>query len=162
MTDNDRMPENSDVDPSLMLTHAKSLQNFVCELYNLDPKIRFRQHMGLFIAVPILLTLATEIVLKAYQLKERGEYDHSHDLLKLFRGLEKNTQKSLKDAFSPNNSKIRPILRSLEGILAIHRDTFINWRYQHETSGEFYTDSFYQVLKTLIEEFEKRFNNQAV
>ena len=74
-------------DTDYMISNAKSLQRVVQELDRNASKSRQSDpllFMGIFHAVPILLSLATEIALKAYQCRERkGEPDHTHDLLEL-------------------------------------------------------------------------------
>ena len=77
-------------DPDSMIWTAKSLQRVAKELDLPEEPSQSDSllFMGKFFAGPVLLTLATEISLKAWQCRERKEKpDHSHDLLELFDGL---------------------------------------------------------------------------
>ena len=58
-----------------------------------------------FLTVPILLSLAAEMVLKAWRCREgKAKPIRSHDLLGLFNGLEPETQKRLEAAMPPRPS----------------------------------------------------------
>ena len=77
-------------DPDTMIWNARSLQKVARELTSgrVPPEEDAFLFTGQQLAEPILLALATEIALKAWQCREQqGPPDSSHDLLKLFEGL---------------------------------------------------------------------------
>ena len=87
--------------PYAMIDEAKSLHRVAKELEQ-NGSESFQSDRLLFLgigrAVPILLSLATEIALKAWQVREgKEEPDQTHDLLKLFESLEQGTQEMLED-----------------------------------------------------------------
>ncbi len=79
--------------------NAKSLQRVVKELERYGSESSTADPLlfqGSGLAGPILLSLATEIALKAWQCRERKNApDRTHDLLDLFMGLEPDTQELL-------------------------------------------------------------------
>ena len=89
--------ENWDADS--MIWNAKSLQRVAKELErngSESPQQDPFLFSGILLAGPILLSLATEIALKAWQCRERkGKPEKIHDLLKLYDGLESSTQETL-------------------------------------------------------------------
>ena len=96
MPENKNEVENWDTDS--MIWNANSLQHVVNELER--HKVSYQSNpllfSGTFLAAPILLVLATEIALKAWQCRERkGKPEKTHDLLKLFNGLGTRTQEIL-------------------------------------------------------------------
>ena len=91
---------SSVLDPFWVIEDAKALQCVAEELHGQDSQsvksdtVLFR---GRALAEPILLSLALEIALKAWQRRERqGAPDRCHDLLQLFEGLEEATQNGSK------------------------------------------------------------------
>ena len=81
-----------------MMDYAESLLRVAKELQqkSSDAKTDIRLFEGVFLSVPILLSLATEIALKAWQFRELKEVNiRTHDLLKLFQSLKPSTQKML-------------------------------------------------------------------
>ena len=136
--------DNAIYEPDSMIQNATALQRVAKELNGLSrPNSDPLLFEGEFLAVPILLSLATEITLKAWQCRERQEApDRSHDLLKLFRLLKPDTQERL-DAIrlpigratgceTPEN--LRTGFQSLSQLLCANRDTFERWRYLYEQS----------------------------
>ena len=96
MLDNKNSEETWDAD--LMILNAQSLQGVanLLERNRNSPQSDPVLMWGIGLAVPVLLGLATEIALKAWQSRERkGKPDRSHDLLKLFDNLEKPTRMQL-------------------------------------------------------------------
>ena len=91
--------------------------------------------MGKRRAVPILLSLATEIALKAWQVREgKEEPARTHDLLKLFESLERGTQEMLEERMrnlSPHYQWPQT-KHPLRDVLCSHRDAFECWRYSYE------------------------------
>ena len=91
------------------------------------------------IAGPVLLALAIELALKALQWNERDgrQPDHTHDLLKLFKGLKKDTRERI-EANMPEVPGILPELPRRPGIrtaLSRARNVFVDWRYPYEQRG---------------------------
>ena len=132
--------------PDLMIRHAESLQRVANHLTP-DPNSDHADSLlfvGQVIAPPILLSLATEIALKALQCLERGDApDNEHDLLKLFEGLAQETRTLLESRFptqpiSFDDSRIPPVYAGLRDTLEFHKPAFVDWRYLHETGrGQF-------------------------
>ena len=88
------LPERDTVerawDPDTMIWNARSLQTVAKQLASgrVTPAEDVFLFTGQQLAEPILLALATEIALKAWQCRERkGPPESEHDLLKLFEGL---------------------------------------------------------------------------
>ena len=82
-----------------MIESARSLQCVTKELekneYEAGQSDKWL-FQGVVLAGPILLSLATEIALKAWQYSERERApDRNHDLLKLFDLLKRDTQEML-------------------------------------------------------------------
>ena len=82
--------------PELMMIRAKELGRLV---EHLDAEQRDGVwHEGTSVAVPVLLSLAVEIGLKAWRRREGNRSPvKSHDLLELFDGLGENTRRRLED-----------------------------------------------------------------
>lgn len=120
---------------------------------------------GECIAATVLMALAMEIALKAWQCRERnGEYDRSHDLLELFNGLGKKTQSQLEakmpDLPDPWLGPKAPLARKgLKKTLSYNRKAFECWRYIHESRFESFESSQFKVaLSAVIEAYvENRF-----
>ena len=173
-----------------MIRNAKALQCVVKELEKIKPKpfpsdgrgkwredrLLFR---GRFLAVPNLLSLATEIALKAWQCRERQKApERIHNLLKLFHSLEQNTQEMLEArmrklspdsvwAEAPGMQNLSPVeqemrvakMHPLRDVLRSHSDVNIRWRYIHEeSSAEFETPEIDRALTVIIDAYEKRWH----
>lgn len=125
----------------VMIGEAQSLQR-VAEMLQQDVESDSSGnalYRGKFVAVPILLGLATEIALKAWQCETRsGPYDRSHDLLKLFDSLDRDTKARLEGALPQVHlvAKLSPERATMREILFFHRDVFERWRYMHEMSRD--------------------------
>ncbi len=155
-------------DPYWVIEDAKALQRVVEELrgkgsksVEADPLL----FQGKFLAAPILLSLALEIALKAWQRRERqGAPARSHDLLQLFEGLEEATQIRLQAQMPPLLDPWLgwPIREGLRELLGSHRDAFIKWRYPYEGDEEgsifktFETAAVHQALTVLIDAYYER------
>ncbi len=155
-------------DPYWVIEDAKALQRVVKELHEegsqsveSDPLL----FQGKFLAEPILLSLALEIALKAWQRRERqGAPDRSHDLLQLFKGLEETTQKRLEAKMPPLLDPWLgwPIREGLRELLSSHRKAFIKWRYSYEGDEEgsifktFETAAIHQALTVLTAVYHER------
>ena len=174
-----------------MIKNAKALQRVVKELEKNRPKsfpldgwgkwnrgtedrLLFE---GTFLAVPNLLSLATEIALKAWQYRERQKApERTHDLLKLFQSLEQETQEMLEArmrkvssesmwAEAPGMQNLSPLeqemwgakMHPLRDVLHSHSDVNIRWRYIHEeTSAQFETGEMGLALTVIIDAYEAR------
>lgn len=101
----DKKNRRANWDPYWVIENAKALQRVVKELdgegsQSVESDLLLFQ--GKYLAEPILLSLALEIALKAWQRRERqGAPDHGHDLLQLFEGLKEATQKRLEAKMPP-------------------------------------------------------------
>lgn len=147
-----------------MMETAKGLHRVADEMYKSEnsPDSDRILFSGKFVAVPVLMTLAMEIALKAWQCRERnGEPDRKHDLLELFESLDETTQARLQERaleylhptlgpmFSPDRS-------GLEWVLWAHREVFRRWRYSYEMrNGNFETGHFNMALTVVIGMFEE-------
>ena len=126
--------------PDLMIRRARSLGRLVEEIE------KTREHRGSadalvfegsLVAAPVLLSLATEIALKAWQYRERnGAPDRTHDLLELFDGLGDSAQKRLRETMPEIDDPLMPpIYRGMRSVLSQSRRMFLEWRYPHEHSS---------------------------
>ena len=125
--------------PYEMIDEAKSLQRVAKELEGNGSESSQSDSVllrGKRRAVPILLSLATEIALKAWQIREgKKKPDQTHDLLKLFESLELGTQEILEARMwqlSPP-SVLFLTKHPLRDVLCSHKDAFERWRYSYET-----------------------------
>ena len=158
--DNKNSGESWDTDS--MIWTAKSLQRVAKELerHGEPPQSDPLLFSGKLLAVPVLLTLATEIALKAWQCRERkGKPDHGHDLLELFDGLGEATRTQLAAKFPevpnplPGFPPIRPGMRKT---LCFHRKAFVHWRYLYEDPrGVFQTPALNEVIAAIIDAYDK-------
>ena len=163
MPDNKNCDETWDTDG--MIWHAKALQRVAKELewdgsnsLNSDPLL----FSGKLVAGPILLSLAIEIALKVWQCQERqGVPDPTHDLLKLFEGLEPATQKQLQAKMpvvpDPLLGSAFPVYEGLRKLLCSHRNEHTHWRYLYEDhTGTFETAELDRALTVIIGAYDKR------
>ena len=106
---------------------------------------------GTTVAAPILLSLAAEIGLKAWQCKERnGPPDKTHDLLQLLDGLGENARRRLEDKMPEVPSPVAglpPIYPGIRNALSQNKNLFVEWRYAHEHHSLFAETG---VLKTAL------------
>lgn len=120
-------------------------------------------------AQAILLSLATEIALKALLCLERKKVPpKTHDLLELFNKLEPDTQELLR-AEMPGWPDILKLLKltpfeygSLPELLDHHRDAHTRWRFIHEIGwGVFRPSELNEALKVIINAYDKRCGDSA-
>ena len=179
-------------DADSMIRNAKALQRVVKELEKnkskpspsdgwgkwdrgTEDQLLF---MGRLLAVPNLLSLATEIALKAWQCRERQKApERTHDLLKLFHSLEQDTQEMLEarmQKVSPDSvwaealrmQNLSPLeqemlgakMHPLRDVLRSHSDANMRWRYLHEqtSSQQFETAEIDRALTVIIDAYEAR------
>lgn len=172
-----------ETDSVIMIRNAKALQRVVKELEKNKSKPsdgwgkwdRGTEDQSLFLgrllAVPNLLSLATEIALKAWLCSERQTApERTHNLLKLFESLEQNTQEMLEArmrkvsphsvwAGQPGMQNLGPFeqemfaakMHPLRDVLRSHSDANMRWRYLHEqtSSQQFETAEIDRALTVL-------------
>ena len=91
-------------------------------------------------AAPVLLALATELALKAWQCRERNGKapDKTHDLAKLFDDLGDDARTLLERAMPAHPDPMAPFIPVYSGIreaLNVNRKLFETWRYPYEYPG---------------------------
>ena len=91
-------------------------------------------------AAPVLLALAAEIGLKAWQCRGRNGKapDNTHDLVKLFDRLGDDARTLLEHAMPAHPDPMARFVPAYSGIrhaLNVNRDLFIAWRYPYEHHG---------------------------
>ena len=145
-----------------MMFSARALQELVRSFGNrADPSSNVALFEGQFIAGPVLLTFAMELALKAWWARENKDSDipKTHDLLKLFDGLNEDTRTSLESANPevPSPSRgFRPLRSGLRSLLEANSDAFVEWRYLHELSlARFPNGEFDEALSSVIREFDR-------
>ncbi len=163
-----------------MIDHARALLRAAQEVDRRDPSPAsapdFFSSYGHAIAMPVLLSLATEIALKAWLCREGKTPIRSHDLFRLFCELEPATQKRLEEAVQPPSPYRQYALerlgipallegttgpgavhfQGLRDILRIYGKAFEEWRYRYEDlEGTFATARFTEVLTIIIDEYFK-------
>ena len=131
--------------------------------------------LGVLLAIPDLMLLATEIALKAWHCREQNvAAKPTHNLLKLFQSLNKETQEFMETKMrklshystysedprfknqSPDvqemfGSKMNP----LRDILSSHADLYTRWRYLHEgLPAKFESSEIDHALTVLIDTYE--------
>ena len=126
-------------DPYQMMSRAKALRRLAEHLDDdgtVPNQWDGRLQEGRFVAVPVLLALATEIALKAWKCHERnGRPEQTHDLLELFLGLGKDAQRRLSEKMPEYPSPVPGLPPAYPGIqtaLSNCRNIFVEWRYSHE------------------------------
>ncbi len=165
-----------------MIDSARSLQRVANELDKNDAGREAESSdeqlvEGIFLARPILLSLATEIALKAWQCSERKEPpDRIHDLLKLFESLRQDTQEMLEArmrkvspfsvcAGDPRLQGLSPDFQDmfaarmhpLRYLFSEHREANVRWRFLYEKRSEkFETSEIDRALTVIIGAYEER------
>ena len=177
-------PEDESCDTDSMIWNAKSLQRVVEKLErngSESPQSDLLHIHGRALAVPILLSLATELALKALLCLERKkDPPRIHDLLKLFEQLEPDTQEMLEarmrkvsafpiSAAVPSIQNLNPHLQEMFGvrmhplryILREHRDANMHWRFLHEQQwSRFETSEINHALTVIFSAYDKRWGDQ--
>ena len=155
--------------PFDMIDHAISLQQVANHLdEGMNPKVDGTLFKGKFLAVPVLMTLAVEIALKALQCQEgKRDFDREHNLVNLFRGLSEDTQDRLKERvpsiLDPVSLKLGvqdyiPVGAGIEKVLEYHQNTFRDWRYLYEKGGgnSCYVPELNKVLTAIVETYKEK------
>ena len=140
-------------DPLHMMSRANDLGLLVEHLEAEKSDGEWRR--GTFVAVPVLLSLAVEIGLKAWHCIEGSPVPKTHDLLKLFDGLGENTRRRLEDRMPevPSPMPDWPIRPGIRDALSQHRNLFEEWRYPYEHSALFaQTHVLQTALKVIVDE----------
>ena len=167
------MPENNNRDAiwdtDFMMSNAKSLQRVVNKLDRNGSKSPQSDQLlfsGVFLANPILLSFAIELALKAWLFREQNKAPaRTHDLLKLFKGLDPSTQELLEErmrSVEPYTTEHlfeegRQSYEPLRKLLSFHKNTFIDWRYIHQyEGGVVQTASLDRALTVIIDTYDKR------
>ena len=135
---------------------------------------------GTLLASSILLSLATEIALKAWLCSERREPpDRTHDLLRLFESLKQDTQEMLEarmrnvSRWSVNSEQpgMREARREtqdmflarthpLHDVLSEHRDANVRWRFPYEHHwDQFETSEIDSALTLMIDAYSESFSS---
>lgn len=117
---------------------------------------------GRFLAGPVLLALAAEIALNAWQYRERaGSHDYGHDLLKLFDALSAEARDVLEacfpmDVIPPDWRVFDPVPTGMRRTLEMHRHTFVHWRYAHENPEDrVWLSALDAALTAILEAYER-------
>ena len=164
-----------------MIDSAKSLQRVAKELEKNEGEAGQSDQWlfrGVFLAAPILLSLATEIALKAWQCLEREEPpDRTHDLLSLFDSLKQDTREMLEArmrkvspysvwAEQPGMQNLKPDLQDmlaarmhpLRTVLSSHCKAFQRWRYSYEeiSFSIFESSEIDRALTVIVDAHEER------
>ena len=114
---------------------------------------------GLTIVIPTLLGLATELALKALQMREEGTSPKSHDLLELFDRLLAGTRRRLEQKMPgvPGvHPDLPPVYPGVREALEANRTLFVEWRYLRErprTLAE--TSVLKEAMSAIIDTFEE-------
>ena len=177
-------PEDERCDTDSMIWNAKSLQRVVENLERTrpeSPESDLPLFSGTILAGPILLSLATELALKALLcLEQKKAPPRIHDLLKLFEQLEPDTQEMLEarmrkvsafptSASVPGIQNLNPHLQEMFGvrmhplryILREHRDANMHWRFLHEQQwGSFETSEIDRAVTVIISAYDRRWGEQ--
>ena len=158
---------------------AKDLDKNISESTEADTDL----FMGKLLAAPILLSLATEIALKAWWYREQKKApSRIHDLLELFNGLERNARENLEARMtkvSPHsiwaeqpgmqnlNSDLQEMfaakMEPLREVLASHKQAHTDYRYFYEKS-EFFVFQIAELdlaLTVIIDAYDEKWGVSA-
>lgn len=160
-------------DAHSMINTARSLQRAANELEKSGHETGLSDQwlfQGIILAGPILLSLATEIALKAWQCLERqAAPDRTHDLLELFKSLEPDTQEMLESRMrkvsrwsmnaeqsgmheAPRDVQDMFLARThpLRDVLSDHSGANVRWRFPYEHHWDKFESSEIDAALTLI------------
>lgn len=117
-------------------------------------------------AEPILQALATEIALKAWQVRECGSAEPTHDLVRLYRALPDDVRERLQARLPEHpwpcgaeHARLsgNPFGGGLLVVLEFHRETFKHWRYAHEHAALFAWAVLDEALTVIIETYRETY-----
>ena len=160
---------NRVISPFRMIDHAISLQQVANHLNEgMDTKPPSTTlFQGMFIATPVLMTLAVEIAFKALLCQE-GKKDcaKGHNLVELFQRLNEHTQARLKARLPITLDAIwlklgvqdfYPVEAGIEKVLEYHQDIFIDWRYSYENANRksCYLSELDKVFMAIVETYKE-------
>ena len=141
--------------PLLMMTRANDLGRLAEHLEAEERDGVWKE--GTSIAVPVLLSLAIEIGLKAWHHREGNESPvRTHDLLELFDSLGENTRRRLEDRMPevPGIMPDWPVHPGIRTALRQNRHIFTEWRYAHEHNSLFApTGVLKAALKAIVDAY---------
>ena len=167
-------------EPDWMIENAKALRRAAKELEQHRSKTDQTDNLlflGVLLAVPDLLLLATEIALKAWHCREQNVASKpTHNLLKLFESLNIETQELMEAKMRKLSHYSRysedprmkhqsldvqemfgAVMNPLRYILTSHADLYTRWRYLHEgVCANFESSEIDHALTVLIDTYEKR------
>ena len=176
----DKSNDHVSWDVDSMIKNAKSLQRVAKELEkNSSEALQSDAWLfqGTFLAGPILLSLATEIALKAWRCQELNKAPkRTHNLLELFKDLKKDTQEILEAkmrkssphsvwAAEPNMQELSPDLQDILGakmhplrdVLCAHHDANMRWRFLYEKPQAFFeTAEIDRALTVIIDAYYEK------
>jgi hypothetical protein len=117
---------------------------------------------------PFLLAFAMELALKAWFVfdHDNPKPPRTHNLVKLFKRLELDSQLRLERAFEGSVASLHPVnfLGSvgMKGFLEQHANAFVEWRYPHERKHpmQFQISAFVATLEMVLSEFRTRYHIQ--
>lgn len=162
-----------------MIQSARSLQRVANELERngYEPESSKEWPFdGRFLACPILLSLAIEIALKAWQCSERqAPPERTHDLLRLFKSLKRDTQEMLEARMrkvsrwsmnaeqmgmreAPRDVQDMFLARThpLRDVLSDHSDANMRWRFLYERQMEtFETGEIDNALTVIVDAYNE-------
>ena len=120
-----------------------------------------RAHIGI---EPMLLALSMELALKAWFVFDHDTPDvkRTHNLIKLFEVLKKESQEKLDTEFKKSVAPSYPsglfINYGIRHLLLQHANAFVDWRYLHEPKNtSFQEGAFIATLEMVLREFRKRY-----
>ncbi len=169
------MESDCAMSPFRKIEHAISLRQVANHLYEgMDTKSDSTLFHGMYLAVPVLMSLAVEIGLKALKCQEGKEgFEREHDLVKLFQSLNKETQSHLKERLPETLDKVSsrlgvqeffPAGAEIEKVLEYHQNTFRDWRYLYEKKGSnaCFPTELDKVLTAIIETYEEKVAEESI
>lgn len=132
--------------------------------FNENDELSELGHVGV---EPMLLALSMELALKAWFVFDHNDpkVAKTHNLLKLFDTLKRESQQKLDEEFKASVAPYHPSIHvGIRDILYQHKDAFVDWRYLHEARKSMMFDqaAFEATLEMVLREFEKRYRIERV